>query len=67
MAKMVIGEGSTLKAAAARFEVSAKTAAKWVGRYRERPWQAVRSQLKATSIWPAPILRIQIMLSKPQS
>lgn len=35
MARMVIYEGSTLKVAAARFEVSAKTAAKWVRRYRE--------------------------------
>jgi transposase InsO family protein len=34
MAQMVIDEGSTLRAAAARFEVSAKTAAKWVRRYR---------------------------------
>jgi transposase InsO family protein len=36
MAKMVLDEGKTLKAAAARFEVSARTAAKWVGRYREQ-------------------------------
>lgn len=35
MARMVIYEGATLKAAAARFEVCAKTAAKWVRRYRE--------------------------------
>ena len=35
MARMVIYEGATLKAAAARFEVSARTAAKWVRRYRE--------------------------------
>jgi transposase InsO family protein len=35
MARMVIYEGSTLKAAAMRFEVSPKTAAKWVRRYRE--------------------------------
>ena len=34
MARMVMEEGATLKAAAARFEVSAKTAAKWVRRYR---------------------------------
>jgi transposase InsO family protein len=34
MAKMVVERGSTLKAAAAAFNVSAKTAAKWVRRYR---------------------------------
>jgi transposase len=32
---MVINEGVTVKAAAARFSVSAKTAAKWIGRYRQ--------------------------------
>ena len=36
MARMAIYEGATLKAAAERFEVSAKTAAKWVRRYREQ-------------------------------
>lgn len=35
LAGMVINEGLTLKAAAFRFSVSAKTAAKWVGRYRQ--------------------------------
>jgi transposase InsO family protein len=35
MARMVLERGSTLKLAAASFNVSAKTAAKWVGRYRE--------------------------------
>jgi len=35
LAKKVLGEGCTLKLAAARFNVSAKTAAKWVRRYRE--------------------------------
>ena len=35
LARMVIDEGLTWKAAAARFSVSAKTAAKWVGRYRQ--------------------------------
>jgi len=34
LARMVIHEGLTLKSAAARFSVSAKTAAKWAGRYR---------------------------------
>jgi len=35
LAKRVLGEGLTLKLAAASFNVSAKTAAKWVRRYRE--------------------------------
>ena len=34
LARMVIHDGVTLQSAAARFSVSAKTAAKWVGRYR---------------------------------
>jgi transposase InsO family protein len=34
LARMVINDGATVKAAAARFGVSDKTAAKWVGRYR---------------------------------
>ena len=34
LAKKVLLEGFTLKLAAASFNVSAKTAAKWVGRYR---------------------------------
>jgi transposase InsO family protein len=36
LAERVVFEGVTLKLAAASFNVSAKTAAKWVGRYRER-------------------------------
>jgi len=35
LARMVIHDGVRLNAAAARFSVSAKTAAKWVGRYRQ--------------------------------
>jgi transposase len=35
MAKMVVERGFTLKAAAAAFNVSAKTATKWVRRYRQ--------------------------------
>jgi len=34
LARMVIDDGVRLKSAAARFCISAKTAAKWVGRYR---------------------------------
>ena len=36
LAEKVLLEGSTLKSAAAHFHVTAKTAAKWVRRYRER-------------------------------
>jgi transposase len=35
MAKRVLEQGLTLKLAAASFNVSAKTAAKWVRRYRQ--------------------------------
>ena len=35
LARMVIHDGVRLNAAASRFSVSAKTAAKWVGRYRQ--------------------------------
>ena len=35
LARMVIEDGVRLQSAAARFSVSAKTAAKWVGRYRQ--------------------------------
>ena len=35
MSKLVVERGSTLKAAAAAFNVSGKTAAKWVRRYRQ--------------------------------
>ncbi|MGH9625830.1 MAG: IS481 family transposase [Bryobacteraceae bacterium] len=36
LAKMALGRGSTLKATAAVFNVSSKTAAKWARRYREQ-------------------------------
>ena len=35
LARMVINDGLTVRSAAARFTVSTKTAAKWVGRYRQ--------------------------------
>ncbi len=35
LARMVIDEGLRINAAASRFSVSAKTAAKWLGRYRQ--------------------------------
>jgi transposase len=35
LARRVLEQGFTLKLAAASFNVSAKTVAKWVGRYRE--------------------------------
>ncbi len=36
LAKIVVERGCTLKSTASCFNVSAKTAAKWVGRYREQ-------------------------------
>src|ERR1700728_2377129 len=35
LARLVVHDGLTVGAVAARFSVSAKTAAKWVGRYRQ--------------------------------
>jgi transposase len=35
LARMVINDGVTLQIAAAKFSVSARTAAKWVGRSRQ--------------------------------
>ena len=46
LARMVIEDGVRLGSAAARFSVSGKTAAKWVGRYRQSgPSRPGRSQL----------------------
>jgi transposase InsO family protein len=44
LAKIVVERGCTLKAAAAAFKVSAKTAAKWVGRYREQGPSGLRDR-----------------------
>jgi len=44
LAKMVIEQGDTLKAAAAAFRVSPKTAAKWVNRYRTGGREALRDR-----------------------
>jgi transposase InsO family protein len=44
LAKIVIERGCTLKAAAAVFHVSAKTAAKWVHRYREQGGAGLRDR-----------------------
>src|ERR1019366_5202823 len=44
LAKRVLLERMTLKLAAASFNVSAKTAAKWVERYRERGAEALRDR-----------------------
>ncbi len=44
MAKKVLNEGCTLKLAAASFNVSAKTVAKWVRRYREDDPGALRDR-----------------------
>ena len=35
LARFVFEQGATRKAAAAAFRVSAKTVAKWIGRYRQ--------------------------------
>ena len=48
LARYVLEQGSTLKAAAAAFNVSDKTAAKWVRRYRERG----RAEMKDRSSKP---------------
>ena len=42
LAKKVLEDGLMLKLAAASFNVSAKTAAKWVGRYREQGTAGLR-------------------------
>jgi transposase InsO family protein len=44
LAKMVVERGGTLKSAAAEFKVSAKTAAKWVRRYREQGASGLRDR-----------------------
>ena len=44
LAKAVVERGCTLKAAAAAFNVSAKTAAKWVRRYREQGAAGLRDR-----------------------
>ena len=44
LAKIVVERGCTLKAAAAAFNVSAKTAAKWVRRYREQGTSGLRDR-----------------------
>ena len=67
MARYVVLERCTLQGAATRFQVSAKTAAKWVQRYREggaaamsdrssRPRRCYRST--AAAIDPPPLLSI---------
>ena len=44
LAQIVVERGGTLKAAAAAFNVSAKTAAKWVGRFREHGVSGLRDR-----------------------
>ncbi|HZD48540.1 MAG TPA: leucine zipper domain-containing protein [Silvibacterium sp.] len=44
LARKVLDEGCTLKVAAASFSVSAKTAAKWVRRYRELGWSGLQDR-----------------------
>src|SRR2546430_16814451 len=54
LAKRVSQQGWTLKAAAAAFNVSAKTAAKWVGRYRELGREGLGGPLVATAALAVP-------------
>jgi transposase InsO family protein len=68
LAKRVVFEGVTLKLAAASFNVSAKTAAKWVGRYREHGLQGLpdrssrpRSSPRRT---PSPLLENVLALRR---
>jgi transposase len=44
LARKVLHEGLTLKQAATSFNVSAKTAAKWVRRYREQGVEGLRDR-----------------------
>ena len=44
LAKIVVERGGTLKAAAAAFNVSTRTAAKWVRRYREQGGAGLRDR-----------------------
>ena len=61
MARMVVEQGFTLKLAAASFNVSAKTAAKWVRRYREQgvAGLADRSSRPARLRQPTPPLLVE--------
>ena len=53
MARMVIERGVTLKLAAASFSVTAKTAAKWVRRYREQGADGLdHSRIAYSGIYP---------------
>jgi transposase InsO family protein len=61
MARMVLEQGFTLKLAAASFNVSAKTAAKWVRRYREQgvAGLADRSSRPQRLHRPTPALQVE--------
>jgi transposase InsO family protein len=65
LAERVVFEGVTLKLAAASFNVSAKTAAKWVGRYREHGPQGLpdRSSRPRSSPRRTPSLLLERVLS----
>ena len=52
LAKIVVERGCTLKAAAVAFKVSAKTAAKWVRRYREHGTAGLRDRSSRPSRSP---------------
>lgn len=44
LARKVLAEGWTVEQAATGFRVSARTAAKWVGRYREHGWAGLKDR-----------------------
>ena len=61
MARKVVEQGFTLKLAAASFNVSAKTAAKWVSRYREQGVAGLvdRSSRPRRLRRPTPVLQVE--------
>ena len=59
LARAAVLDGCTLQAAAARFQVSAKTAAKWAGRYREGGSQALELRRLRWNVAP----QIYVILS----
>ena len=52
LAKKVLEQGSTLKAAAAAFNVSEKTAAKWVRRYRDQGPDSLQDRSSRPALMP---------------
>ena len=61
MAKRVVEQSLTLKLAAASFNVSAKTAAKWVRRYREAELADLSSRLRRCPRATSPPLQEKVL------